>query len=220
MVVGGGISVVIADDYRLIRESLRLVLSGKNSIQIVGEAATGSETINLVDERKPDVAVLNIIMPDMGGIEIVQPIIEKSPKTKPLILTQGMDETMIFKTLKAGAKGYISRGASIFDLIKAIEGVHRGELWVERKVISRFFEQEADVDSTRQGEQGETKELLTPREKEILGCLATGCTNKEIGESLFISEKTVKTHLNSIFRKLNVSGRLQAILHAINKGLT
>ncbi len=218
--MGGRISVVIADDYRLIRESLRLVLSGKNSIQIVGEAAIGSETIDLVNELKPDVAFLNIFMPDTGGIEIVQPIIEKSPKTKPLILTQGMDETMIFKTLKAGAKGYISRGASISDLIKAIEGVHRGELWVERKVISRFFEQEAVVDSTRQGEQGETKELLTPREKEIIRCLATGCTNKEIGESLFISEKTVKAHLNSIFRKLNVSRRLQAILYAISKGLT
>lgn len=218
--MGSQISVVIADDHRLIRESLRLVLSGEKSIQIVGEATNGPETIDAVSELKPDVVFLDIFMPEIDGTEIIQPLREKSPKTKALILTFVMDEAIIFKFLKAGAKGYISKNASISDLIKAVQAVHRGELWVERKMLSRFFDEEAVMESGEETQQGKTKEGLTPREQEVLRCLTTGCTNKEIGETLFISEKTVKCHMNSIFRKLNVTRRLQAILCAVNKGLT
>jgi DNA-binding NarL/FixJ family response regulator len=215
----GQIRVVIADDHRLFREGLRLILRQEKGIKIVGEAATGPQTIHVISELKPDIVLLDITMPEMDGIQAIQPIREKSPKTKPLMLTASMDEAIIFKALKAGAKGYLSKDARISDLIRAIHAVHQGELWIERKLMARFFDEEAVADPGEEDQHLRTKEGLTPREQEVLRVLTTGSTNKEIGEALFISEKTVKTHLNSIFRKLNVTHRLQAILYAISRGL-
>jgi len=136
------------------------------------------------------------------------------------MLTVANDEAMILKALKAGAKGYLSKDVGISDLIKAIQAVHQGELWVERKLMARFFEGEAIADPKGEDRSGKTKEGLTPREQEVLRFLTKGTTNKEIAKALFISEKTVKSHLNSIFRKLKVSRRLQAILYAIRRGLS
>jgi len=214
------IRVVIADDHRLFREGIRLILRNEKAIEIVGEAVNGLQTINVVNDLKPDVVLLDIKMPEMDGIQVIPPIRQKSPNTKALMLTAAMDEAMIFESLKAGANGYLSKDASVCDLTKAIKAVHRGELWIERKLMSRFFDQEAIADSKGANPHGRTKEGLTPREQEVLRHLATGCTNKEIAQDLFISEKTVKTHLNSIFRKLKVTRRLQAILYAISKGLS
>jgi two-component system NarL family response regulator len=136
------------------------------------------------------------------------------------MLTANKDEATIFKALKGGAKGYLSKDVSISNLIKAIQAVQKGELWIERKLMARFLEVEAVVDSSREGQAGKLKNIMTPREKEVLRFLTTGRTNKEIAKALFISEKTVKSHLNSIFRKLNVTRRLQAILYAIKRGLS
>jgi DNA-binding NarL/FixJ family response regulator len=213
------IKVVIAGNHRILREGLRLILHREKNIQIVGEAVNGLQTMDVVNELKPDVVLLYIIMPKMDGIEIIPPIRQKSPKTKVLVLTSVMDKAVIFKALKAGAKGYISNDEGSSDLIKAIQVVHRGELWIDRKLMSRFFDKEAIADSKGGNPHGRTKEGLTPRELEVLGCLTKGCTNKEIAQDLFISEKTVKTHLSNIFRKLKVTRRLEAILYAISKGL-
>jgi DNA-binding NarL/FixJ family response regulator len=216
------IRIVIADDHRLFREGMYLILGQEEGIQIVGEAVNGLQTISVVNELKPDVVLLDITIAKINGTQVVLPIREKSPKTKALMLTAASDEAMIFNSLKAGAKGYLSKDSSVSDLTKAIKAVHRGELWIERKLMSRFFDQEAIADSKGRNPHvrtKETKEGLTPREQEVLSHLATGCTNKEIAQDLFISEKTVKTHLASIFRKLNVTHRLQAILCAIGEGL-
>jgi DNA-binding NarL/FixJ family response regulator len=159
-------------------------------------------------------------MPEMDSIEVLLEIREKTQKTKALMLTANKDEATIFKALKGGAKGYLSKDVSISNLIKAIQAVQKGELWIERKLMARFLEVEAVVDSSREGQAGKLKNIMTPREKEVLRFLTTGRTNKEIAKALFISEKTVKSHLNSIFRKLNVTRRLQAILYAIKRGLS
>jgi len=214
------IRVVVADDHRLFREGIRLILGQQKDIRIVGEAVNGLQTIDAVENLKPDVVLLDIKMPEMDGIQVITPIRQKSPKTKALMLTAYMDEVKIFESLKAGAKGYLSKDSSVSDLTKAIKAVHRGELWIERKLMSRFFDQEAIANSAEGNAPGKTKEGLTPREQEVLRQLATGRSNKEIAEELFISEKTVKSHLNSIFRKLNVTRRLQAILYAISRGLS
>jgi len=214
------IRIVIADGHRLFREGMCLILGQEKGIQIVGEAVNGLQTINVVNELKPDVVLLDITIAKIDGTQVVLPIRQKSPKTKALMLTAALDEAMIFKSLKAGAKGYLSKDSSVSDLTKAIKAVHQGELWIERKLMSRFFDQEAIADSKGGNPHGRTKEGLTPREREVLHFLATGCTNKEIAQDLFISEKTVKTHLSSIFRKLKVTRRLQAILCAIREGLT
>jgi len=216
----GEIRIVIADDHRLFREGICLILRQEKGIQIIGEAANGLQTINVVNDLKPDVVLLHITMTKMDGIQVILPIREKSPKTKALMLAAAMDEAMIFNSLKAGAKGYLSKDSSVSDLSKAIKTVHRGELWIERKLMSRFFDQEVIANSKAGNPHGRTKEGLTLREQEVLSCLTTGCTNKEIAQDLFISEKTVKTHLNSIFRKLKVTRRLEAILYAISEDLS
>lgn len=218
--MGGKIRVVIADDHRLFREMLRLTMRREGDIKIVGEAANRRQTIDVISDLKPDIVLLDSTMPEMDGIEVLPAIREKSLKTKALMLTANKDEAVIFKALKGGTKGYLSKDVSINDLIKAIKAVHIGELWVERKLMARFFDREAIADSKGEGRAGRPKKGLTPREKEVLCILTTGCTNKEIAQALFISEKTVKSHLNSIFKKLNVTRRLQAILQTIKQGLS
>lgn len=216
----GQIRIVIADGHRLFRELLRVTLRREESIKIVGEAVNGPQTIDIIDRLKPDVVLLDITIPEMDGIEVIAPIIKKSPKTKALMLTASMDEASVFKTLKAGAKGYISKDTGISDLIKAIHAVHQGEIWIKRKLIAKFFDENNIVDSKKKDQLGRINPGLTRREHEVLGLLATGCTNKDIAQALFISEKTVKSHLHNIFRKLKVTRRLQAILYAINHGLS
>lgn len=218
--MGGKIRVVIADDHALFREMLRLTMSREGSIKIVGEAANWRQTIDVISDLKPDIVLLDSTMPEMDGIEALPAIREKSLKTKALMLKANKNEAAIFKALKGGAKGYLSKDVSISDLTKAIKAVHIGELWVERKLMARFLDREAIADSKGEGRTGRPKKVLTPREKEVLCILTTGCTNKEIAQALFISEKTVKSHLNSIFKKLNVTRRLQAILQAIEQGLS
>jgi len=218
--MGSKIRVVIADDHGLFREMLRLTIRREGSVKIVGEAANGRQTIDVISDLKPDIVLLDSTMPEMGGIEVLPTIREKGLKTKALMLTANKNEAVIFKALKGGAKGYLSKDVSISNLIKAIKAVHKGELWVERKLMARFFDREAIADPKEEGRAGRPKKVLTPREKEVLCILTTGSTNKEIAKALFISEKTVKSHLNSIFKKLNVTRRLQAILHAINRGLS
>ena len=212
------ITVVIADNRRLIRDSLRQILSIEQNMQIVGEATSGTETLDVIGKLEPDVVLLDYFILGVDGAKDIPLLIEKSPQTKVLLLTFSMDETVVFDALKAGAKGYISKDASISDLIKAIQAVHEGELWIERKMVSTFFDQAKTTEAESQ--DGESEEALTEREQEVLQCLSTGSSNKEIADALCISEKTVKSHLNSIFRKLHVSRRLEAILYAINKGLT
>jgi DNA-binding NarL/FixJ family response regulator len=211
---------VIANDHRLFREGLRLMLARDESIDVVDEAANRVQAIDLVRDFQPDVVLLDIILPEIHGIGVFRQIREESPKTKPLVLIPPKeDETMIFKALKLGAKGYVSKDATVSDLIKAIRAVYQGDVWVERKLITRFFDAQDMAHFQGEQQEGRTKEELTSREQEVLRCLTKGWTNKEIGQALFISEKTVKTHLNNIFKKLNVTRRLQAILYAIQRGL-
>jgi two-component system NarL family response regulator len=213
------IQILIADDHRLFREGLHMILDREKEIEVVGEASDGRQTVDLAGSLKPDVALLNITMPVMNGIEVILPIKQRSPKTKPIMLAASQDEDKIFNALRAGAKGYLSKNTSSRDLIKAIHSVHHGDMWVERKLIARYFEREANANFPVTDRENIPNSTFTPREHDILRCLSTGCTNKEIGEALFISEKTVKSHLTRIFRKLNVPGRFQAILNAIQLGL-
>ena len=215
----GPIRVVIADGNRLHREGLRLILGEENGIEVVGEAVNGLQAINLVDDLKPDVVLLDISLPEIDAIDTLLPARQKSPNSRAIMLAQDADETIIFECLKAGAKGYLSKHSAASDLVKSIKAVHRGELWVERKLMSRYFDHQGLAGSNR-GNSRSTQEMLTPREQEVLKILATGSTNKEIAQDLFISEKTVKCHVNNIFKKLNVTRRLQAVLYAIGKGLT
>lgn len=136
------------------------------------------------------------------------------------MLTSSKDETKIIKSLKAGAKGYVSKNTSTSDLFKAIKLINKGQLWVERELIAKYFNGDITTEVGGKDRQEKIKKDLTLREQDVLRLLVKGSTNKEIANNLFISEKTVKSHLNKIFKKLNVSRRLDAILSAIKLGFS
>ena len=212
------IRIVIAENHSLYREGIRRILNEEKCLEIVGEANNGFQAIDVISNLKPDVAILDINLAKLDGVQLIPIIKQKSPGTKALMLTASEDEAMIFKALKAGAKGYLSKNTSTSSLIKAIKVVHKDELWVERKLVARFFHEDNTADSGKEGRKEIPKKGLTPREQDVLRLLIKGSTNKEIANDLFISEKTVKSHLNKIFKKLNVSRRLDAILSAIKLG--
>lgn len=156
----------------------------------------------------------------MNGFELLPIIKQKSPATKALIVSSAIDESAVVKALELGAKGYLSKNASSSCLFNAIEVVINGELWIERKLVAKYFDGiQAAGCSGRQERKEKTKNDLTPREQEVLLLLTKGFANKEIGQKLFICEKTVKSHLHRIFKKLNVNKRLEAILLAMKRGV-
>jgi len=214
------IRIVIAENHSLYREGIRRILNEEKCLEIVGEANNGFQAIDVISNLKPDVAILDINLAKLDGVQLIPIIKQKSPGTKALMLTSSEDEATIVKALQSGAKGYLSKDTNTSSLIKAIKVVHKDQLWVERKLVARFFNGDYNDDLNRDSRQKNTKETLTPREQDVLRHLIKGSTNKEIGNELFISEKTVKSHLNKIFRKLDVSRRLEAILYAIKLGLT
>ncbi len=214
------IRTIIVDDRRFIRDLFRTMLQQEDGIQIVGEATNEPQVFNLISNLLPDVLLLNLALPNTDLLEVIPVIRRKIPNTKTLLFSDSMGECDVFKSLKAGARGFISFGETHTDLVKAIQTVHKGELWISRKQMASFFDSEATVKARYNDTLEISKEALTQREKETLKCLTTGCTNKEIANTLFISEKTVKCHLNSIFKKLNVTRRVDATLYAINRGMT
>ena len=212
------IRLIIVEDHRLCRESLGLALAQETFIEIVAQEVNGLQAIEVISELKPDIVLVGITMPELDGLQIISTIKERSPATKAIIITGGMDEEVIIQAIKAGAKGYLSKNSSISRLFKAIKAVHNGQLWIERQLIAKYFNGDITADSCLPGSLEKIEALLTSREQEILRILMQGDSNKEIGRKLFISEKTVKSHLNSIFKKLNVRRRLEAILCAIKQG--
>ena len=212
-------NIMIANGNRLFREGLRQVLSGEKTIKIVGEAVNVQQAVHIVGELKPDVVLIDMSLLEMESTEIISTIRKKSPTTKTLILSASSEKERIFEGLKAGARGCLSKDLGLTNLVKAIHAVIRGELWIERKFMSLFIEGVVAADSRKEHDESATMERLTQREEEVLTCLTKGITNKEIADSLFISERTVKSHLYNIFRKIHVNRRLQAILYAIENGI-
>ncbi len=225
MVQEAEIKVVIVDDHRLFKEALCKTLPQEDGIKIVGEALDFKQGILIMADLKPDIALISTAMEEKDLLELIKITRLKSPETKVIILT-GIpgtpNESTIFKAILAGAKGYISSGASLSDLIKAIKAVQQGEIWLERKMIGKFFEENTNANfKPLDGHRIKiNNDSLTSRQIEVLSCVARGFTNKEIGKSLCISEKTVKCHLNHIFEKIHVNRRPQAILYAIKQGFT
>ena len=214
---GERITTVIVAAERLVGEALRALLASERDVYIVGEAVQWSAAIEMIQKKKPHVVVFDLTVPDVDYAEALSLIKRHSPESRILLLLASADAAGVRRALKAGANGYVSKSASLADLTKAICGVHRGEVWVERKLLSDIVLRLAGGTSRRASEK--KGERLTSRERQILRVLASGGTNRHIAEALFISEKTVKTHLNNIFRKLNVTRRLQAVLYALSHGL-
>jgi len=212
------IRLMVIENHKFFLEVLHIFFQRENRIQIVGKAQSAQQALCLLTSIKPEVVILSLSVPGVGD-EFIATMRKLSPTTKILTLNVPDEGPQLCHAITAGARGCISNDATLSDISSAIEAVHRGEFWLEKRQVTQFIEEQTSLASSEKERKQALPDQLTPRENDVLKCLTTGCTNKEIAAKLFISEKTVKTHLNSIFRKLNVTKRLQAILLAINRGL-
>jgi DNA-binding NarL/FixJ family response regulator len=208
------IKVVIADDHLLFREGLKRILSLEKEILVVGEAANYAEAVETTARMRPDVLLIDLKMPAGNAVESLLRIGEKSPRTKVMILTAHSEDESVLNTAKLRARGYVLKGISVPTLIQAIKKVNGGEIWVDPELSAGDdFEQIAKSLKFKVGPPAnQTLQNLTKRELEILHLVAEGLSNEEIGKRIFISKKTVKTHLNNIFDKLQVNNRFKAAL--------
>lgn len=212
------IKVIIADDHALFRDGLRKILSVEKDILVVGEAANGDEVPKVVERMKPDIMLLDLKMPKGDVVQNLLEIAARSPATRVMILTAFSDEENVLNAAKGGAKGYVPKGVPSATLVQAIKKVQNGGVWIDKEIPSwETFEEIAQAQSQAQAREvapqlNESISALTKREMEILRLVAEGLTNEEIGKKIFISEKTVKTHLTNIFDKLKVNNRFKAAL--------
>ncbi|MDP2917704.1 MAG: response regulator transcription factor [Dehalococcoidia bacterium] len=209
------IKVLLVDDHTMFRQGIRALLQGCDDIEIVGEATEGNEAIEKVRQLAPQVVLMDIAMPVLGGLEATRRIHKENPNVQILALTQYEDSEYILSMLRAGAKGYISKTAPAPELVSAIRTVYRGESFLYPTAATTLVEEYL----THVGAQKDEYERLTNREREILQLVAEGRTNREIADRLFISIKTVLRHRTSVMEKLGFSNRTELIKYAISKGL-
>jgi DNA-binding NarL/FixJ family response regulator len=207
------IRVVIADDHAVVRQGLRTLLELQDEMEVVGEAADGEEALAQVEATVPDVALLDLVMPRLGGIDAIRRIRERSPTTRILVLTSFADDDTVLPAVRAGAAGYLLKDVQPQDLIAAIRTVHAGEALLAPAVATMLVEQIAAGDEPRDRDE------LTPRERDVLAQLARGQPNKVIARELGVSERTVKTHVSNILGKLDLTDRTQAAVYAVRHGL-
>ena len=208
------IRVVIADDHALFREGLKRLLLSEESIEVIGEASNDSQAGQVAGSLQPDILILDLKMPSGNAVETLREIAEKSPATKVIILSAFSERENLVDTAKARARGYVLKGVSTPTLVEALKKVNAGGVWVDKELPGAGdFERITRDDSIDIGPPAnETLHALTKRELEILRLVAEGLSNEEIGKKIFISRKTVKTHLRNIFDKLQVHNRFKAAL--------
>ncbi len=211
------IRVLIADDHTIVREGIRMILALHDDIAVVGEAADGAEAIEQTSRLNPDVVLMDIAMPGLGGLEAALEILKSYPKSRVLVLTQYDDTEYIYRFLKAGAAGYVLKKAAGSELVSAIRAIYAGKSFIDpavaEKVIQGFV-------GTGEGSPDESLyDKLSDREKQVLKLIAEGQTMQQIADSLVLSIKTVMTHRTNIMEKLNIHNRTELIKYAIRIGL-
>jgi len=208
------IRIVIADDHMVVREGLRLILEGQEEFALVGDAADGAAAVALVADLQPDVALIDLRMPGMGGLEAVAHIHNAWPRVALVILTTYNDDDLMLQALQAGARGYLIKDTTRDTLFQAIRAAARGETLLQPETMARLLARTTPAPTRGHGPLD-----LTERELEVLDGVVRGERNKEIAARLGLSEPTVKTHLASIFGKLSVESRAAAAVAAIERGL-
>ncbi len=213
------IKVLIADDHRVVREGLAAILKSKENITVVGEAQDGQEAVDKARTLLPDVILMDVSMPRMNGVEATRVIKREFPHIGIVALTMYEEQQYIFDLVRAGATGYLLKDSDSSQIVAAIRSIYRGESLIHPSVASKILA-EFSVMSQKKGKRASwTEHDLTEREITVLRLVADGKTNKEIANSLDLSEKTVKNHVRNIFHKLQVYDRTQAAILAIRKGL-
>ena len=208
------IRLLLADDHRMFRQGLRELIERKTSIEVVGEARTGREVLEQVDQLQPDILLLDIQMPEVDGISVARQLATTHPNIKIIMLTMYRQDQHLLDAIRAGVKGYLLKDADAEELLAVIEQVRRGESAIDASLTSRIFEA-----VRRPAAIPGMVESLTERELDILRLLASGLDNRAIAARLYLSEKTVGNRLSEIFQKLNVTNRTQAALVAKQHGL-
>ena len=204
------ISVILVDDHEMVRLGLKSFLDLQPDVEVIGEASNGKEGIDLALDLKPDVVVMDLVMPEMDGVEATLTLLKKWKKAKILVLTSYLDNEKVYPVINAGAKSYMLKTSSAAEILNAIQKVARGDLAIETEVDKKI----KNHDHIR-----ELHEDLTGRERDILRLLAKGYDNQTIADELFISLKTVKTHVSNILSKLAVDDRTQAVVYAFKHHL-
>jgi len=200
------IRVLVADDHPVVRQGLMANLKPQRDMKVVAEANDGLEAITLIKEHLPDVVILDLRMPRMDGLDVIGAVNESKLPVKVIIMTTFESEEDINRSLKAGARGYLLKDSTQEEILDAIRRVNVGEIYLPARIVQKVAE-------------GFRKQALSPREMEVLQCVAAGKSNKEIGVQLFIAERTVKSHVKNVLEKLDVPGRTAAIREAAHRGL-
>ena len=209
------ITVLLAEDHKVVRQGIRQFLEDEGNIEVVAEADDGAQALRLIEQHQPDIAVLDIRMPEMTGIEATRRIKAHFPQVRVLILTAYDDDPYIFALLEAGANGYVLKTASGDALVDAVRTVYRGESALSPEIASKVVRR---ATGGRPAGAADQVEPLTPREIDVLRLVARGMTNREAGRELVISHRTVQGHLASIYGKLGVSSRTEAVTEALKRG--
>jgi len=209
------IRVLLADDHAVVRKGIRQFLEEAGDIEVIAEADDGAEALRLVEEHQPDVAVLDIRMPEVTGVEATRRIKARFPEMRVLVLTSYDDDPYVFALLQAGADGYVLKTASGDELARAVHTVYRGESALSPEIASKVVRQALSGHPQGAAEQVEN---LTDRELDVLRLAARGLTNRAIGHELAISHRTVQGHLQSIYGKLGVNSRTEAVTEALKRG--
>lgn len=210
----GMIRVLLVDDHQVVRRGLRTFLEIQDDIEVVGEAADGAEGVARAEELKPDVILMDVKMPGTDGIEALRKLRELANPAKVLIVTSFTEQRTVVPALRAGASGYVYKDVDPEALAGAIRSVHAGHVLLQPEIAGALLSQDAPSNGTGRGT------TLTEREREVLGLIADGRSNREIARALVLSEKTVKTHVSNILMKLDLADRTQAALWAVRHGLT
>jgi NarL family two-component system response regulator LiaR len=207
------IRVLIADDHAVVRQGLRTFLELQDDIEVVADVADGEAALRAAREHEPDVVLMDLVMPGMGGVEAIRGLREARPEARVLVLTSFLDDEKLFPAVRAGAAGYLLKDVEPAELVRAIRTVDDGEALLHPAVAARLMEEFAET------ERPTAEEALTAREREVLQLIARGLPNKLIARDLEIAEKTVKTHVSSILSKLGLTDRTQAALYAVRRGM-
>lgn len=209
------INVLIADDHALIRQGVKSIISLEEDINIVGEADNGAKALELLEIQNPHVAILDVNMPILSGIKVLQILKEKSSSIKVIILTVENDIKLIHEAINLGADGYVLKDSAGTEIVDAIRTVYSGEKYIDKSLVSVLF---SDIKSKNENTKN-VLDSLTKREIEILLRISKGYSNKEIGNQLYLSEKTVKNYATNLFRKLSAPDRIHAAIIAFNSSI-
>lgn len=216
------IKVVLADDHPIVRDGLRKLLTLEEDIDVVGEASDGREVVQVVQETRPDVLILDLRMPYMDGLATLQALQQLERKVRVIVLTASEDKNEFVQAMKLGCSGIVLKQTAPELIVKSIRKVNSGEIWLDSHTtaaVMRQFASPSDMTTSNGTSKGRERSPLSQREREIVSLVAQGYKNREMAEKMFISEQTVKNHLHNIFDKLGVSDRLELALYAIHKGL-